>query len=385
MLINKIIDSAIERGLIVGTSVIVAKDSNVIFERHAGFANREYEKMVSEATIFRLASMTKPIVSAAAMVLIERRLLDLDAPITTWLPDFTPTLLDGTPAVITVRHLLTHTSGLTYGFLDSQNEPYKSAGVSEGLDDSVLSLDENLARLTRVPLSFAPGTSWCYSLSTDVLGAVLEKVCGKPLSDIVAETITGPLGMHDTLFHIDARDERYARLSTAYADAAETDTKARVMEEKDSVLLAEGCGLIHYAPSRIMNQNAYASGGAGMAGTARDYIKFLEAIRTGGGGIISQDSVNLMTEDLVPTFDVPAAGPGYGFGMGFAIVRDPATAGTPRKPGSFEWGGVYGSKMFVDPKSGLSVVMMTNTAVHGLMGSYSSDLTKAIYEGLTSD
>lgn len=382
MLINKIIDSAIERGLIVGTSVIVVKDGKIAFEGHAGSANRGAGNRVSANTIFRLASMTKPIVSAAAMVLIERGLLNLDAPITTWLPDFTPTLPDGTPAVITVRHLLTHTSGLTYGFLDSQNEPYKSAGVSDGLDDSVPSLDENLARLARVPLLFAPGTSWCYSLSTDVLGAVLEKICGKPLSDIVAETVTGPLGMYDTLFHIDASDERYARLSTAYADATETDTKARVMEEKDSVLLAEGCGLIHYAPSRIMNPNAYASGGAGMAGTARDYIKFLEVIRTGGGGIISKDAVNLMTEDLVPTFDVSAAGPGYGFGMGFAIVRDSATAGTPRKPGSFEWGSVYGSKMFVDPTSGLSVVMITNTAVHGLMGSYSSDLTKAIYEVL---
>ena len=183
--------------------------------------------------------------------------------------------------------------------------------------------------------------SWCYSLSTDVLGAVLEKVCGKSLSDIVADSVTRPLGMHDTGFHIDVRDEKYTRLSTAYADAHETGAHARIMEERDSVLLSESCGLIHYAPSRIMTQDAYASGGAGISGTARDYIKFIEVIRTGGGGIISQDSVNLMTQDLVPTFDVPAAGPGYGFGMGFAVIRDSAIAGTPRKPGSFEWGGVF--------------------------------------------
>lgn len=378
--INKVIDQTLANGKIVGTSVVVAKHGQVIFERHAGFANQEAATLVSANTIFRFASMTKPIVSATTMALIERGMLDLDDNITKWLPNFTPTLQNGTEAIITIRHLLTHTSGLTHGFLDPQNEPYKSAGISEGLDDLVPSIDENLQRLAQVPLSFNPGTNWGYSLATDVLGAILEKICNKPLSDIVADFITTPLAMHDTVFHIDTKDEKYTRLSMAYADSDDGSNAPKIMKEQQKVLFTEGGGFIHYTPSRITNNLVYNSGGAGMAGTARDYIKFLELIRTGGGGIINANSVNLMTSDQVPTLDVAAAGPGYGFGMGFAIVRDSKIAGTPRKAGSFEWGGVYGSKMFVDPKSELSVVMLTNTAIYGLMGSYPNDLTKAIYE-----
>ncbi|OGT21833.1 MAG: hypothetical protein A3C55_03945 [Gammaproteobacteria bacterium RIFCSPHIGHO2_02_FULL_42_13] len=373
--LQPVIKDAIEAGRIVGTSIIVAKDGDIVFEQHAGFADCETKQPVTEQTIFRLASMTKPLVSTAAMVLVEKRLLDLDAPVTRWLPEFTPKF-DSIDAPITVRQLMTHTSGLSYGFLSPDNEPYFSAGVSDGMDEKVLSLDENLKRLTTVSLFFKPGTNWCYSLSTDVLGAVIEKVCQKPLPEIIAQYVTEPLDMRDTTFHV----KDVHRLAKAYTDPITPGGIARLMQAQDQVVL-EGCGPIHYAPGRITNSKAYPSGGSGMAGTARNYIKFLEMIRKGGVPLLQSASVKLLTEDAVKGFEVPAAGPGFGFGFGFAVVRDSKTAETPQHPGSFEWGGVYGCKMFVDPVAGLSVVILTNTALYGLM-KFPIKVRNAIYEGL---
>ncbi|NNM59253.1 MAG: beta-lactamase family protein [Legionellales bacterium] len=374
--LQKMIDEEIARDNIVGTSIMIAKNGKIIFESHSGLADREAEKKVNAKTIFRFSSLTKPIVTAAALALVEKGKLDLDLPITTWLPNFQPKLKSGVIANITLRHLLNHTSGLTYGFLSEDNEPYHSAGVSDGLDEAVLSLEENLNRLALVPLMFEPGTNWCYSVSTDVVGAILEKCCNMPLPEIIKRYVTEPLGMHDTVFYIQDSD----RLAKAYADKGKKDEQTRLMQKKDKVLLP-GCGFIHYAPGRITNPQAYPSGGGGMAGTSKDYLKFLEAIRQGGEQILSRASVALMTQDCVENFDVPAAGPGYGFGMGFAVVRNSEEAGTPRQKGSFEWGGVYGCKMFVDPTADISVVILTNTALDGLLN-FPVKITQAIYDGL---
>lgn len=373
--LHKTIEQAINAERIVGTSIIVAKEGEIIFEKYAGWADRENKKPVNENTAFRLTSMTKPLVSCAALALVEKGLMQLDDPITNWLPDFTPQF-NGRRAYITLRHLLTHTSGLSYGFLSANNEPYLSAGISDGFDERTLSLEENLRRLANVPLMFEPGTNWCYSLSTDVLGAVLEKICQQPLPEIVRHYVTKPLDMVNTGFTV-IDPERFAK---AYADSLEPGGKARPMQVSDQVLLS-GCGPIHYAPGRINNPNAYFSGGSGMIGTAGDYLKFLEMIRQGGQSILNETSVKWMTEDAVQDFEVPAAGPGCGFGMGFAVIRDPKVAGTPRQVGSYDWGGVYGTKMFVDPKMGLTVIILTNTALEGLMGFY-SEVANAIYEGL---
>ena len=368
--IENVIKNAIESGKVVGASVLVIKEGQTLFESHTGLADRDRQTPVTSQTIFRLASMTKPIATAAALALVEQGVLSLDAFITDWLPDFKPTLADGTPGRITIRHLLTHTSGLSYGFLMLNNEPYYSAGISDGIDETVLSLDDNLARLARVPLLFEPGSNWCYSLSTDVLGAVLAKATGKTIPEIIAEMVTQPLSMQDTVFHLDSID----RLARAYKDDGDT---PRLMALHDSVPLPE-LGDIYYAPCRITNDNAYPSAGAGMAGTARDYALFLEAIRTGGHPILNSSSIALMTEDAVPTFDISVAGPGVGFGMGFSMIRDSVLANTPRHRGSFGWGGVYGGQMFVDPTESLSVVILTNTALEGCFA-FADAITQAIY------
>lgn len=370
-----IIEEAIKVGKIVGTNILITHDGHTIFELHTGWANREEKKVVNEGTLFRLASMTKAIVTAAAMALVEKGILQQDAPITNWLPDFRPVSPNGKILPIFLKHLLTHTSGLSYSFLSPDNEPYHSAGISDSMDETVLSLEENLKRLASVPLMFNPGEGWSYSLSTDVLGAVIEKACGKSLPVIVKEYVTGPLNMQDTAFQVDEKD----RLALPYAD--NPGGMARLMQEKDQMRL-EGFGLIHYAPNRIFNKLAYPSGGSGMVGTAKDYLVFLEALRKGGYPILQPGSVKLMAQDAVPHFDVPAAGPGYGFGMGFAIVRDSEKANTPRLPGTYTWGGVYGTHMFVDPKMKLSVVILTNTALEGITGKFPINITRVLYDVL---
>lgn len=374
--INIVINKFVDSGRVVGTSIIIAQHGHVIFEQQAGWADRDQGKRVTDQTLFRLASMTKPIVSAAAMALLEKGVLDLDSPITKWLPKFNPKNADGKVVAITIRQLLTHTAGFTYGFLSVDNEPYRSAGVSDGLDETVLSLDENLKRLANVPLLFEPGSSWCYSLATDVLGAVIEAASQQSLSNIVEQYVTGPLKMKDTSFSVvDSQ-----RLTQAYADSPNGEA-ARLMQAKDQVLL-EGCGPIHYVPNRIHNKQAYFSGGSGMVGTARDYLIFLETIRCGGYPILTKNSVNLLTQDAIQHLEEIAAGPGYGFGMGFAVVRDAIAAGTPRNSGSYDWGGVYGTKMLVDPQASLSAVMLTNTALEGLTGTFSNKITQAIYDAI---
>lgn len=372
--LDPVIAAAVASEQIVGTSILVVQYGKTLFEYQGGWANREDKKPVTEQTLFRLASMTKPITSAATMALLEKGILELDAPITRWLPSFTPKTPDGRIANITLRHLLTHTSGLSYGFLTADNEPYHSAGVSDGLDETVLSLQENLQRLATVPLMFNPGNSWCYSLATDVLGAILEQACQQPLPQIIEQYITRPLGMKDTTFYVQEID----RLTNAYADSIEPGGPARRMQAADQVLVTD-FGPIHYAPGRITNKQAYPSGGAGMVGTARDYLRFLEAIRRGGAPILKPASVKLLTEDAVKDFAVDTLGPGCGFGMGFGVIRDSETAATPRFAGSYGWDGAYGTSMFVDPEIGLSVIMLTNTA---FAREFPISVTRAIYNAL---
>jgi CubicO group peptidase (beta-lactamase class C family) len=366
--VAEVVADAVASERLVGVSVLVARDGEVVHEQHAGWADREARLPVGPDTVFRLASMTKPIVSATALALVEAGVVALDAPVRALLPAL--------PEGITLRHLLTHTAGLTYGFLTPDGEPYASAGVSDGLDAPGITLAENVERLGRVPLAFAPGRAWRYSVATDVVGAALEAATGESLPALVARHVTGPLGMRDTAF-VATRPER---LAVAYAD----DAPPRRMAAADAVALPDA-GTVRYAPGRALDPAAFPSGGAGMVGTARDYLAFLEAIRGGGAPILSPDTTRLMVTDQVPGLLVDAAGPGFGFGCGFAVVRDPTAAGGPRGAGAFGWGGVYGGAFFVDPDARLTVVSTSNTAIAGMEGDYPDALEAAVYAAPGAD
>ncbi|VFR52089.1 Beta-lactamase class C and other penicillin binding proteins [plant metagenome] len=215
--IQSTIQQALDDQRLVGAVILVARDGELIHQQAAGFADRESARPMTLEAVFRLASVSKPIVSAAALALVAQGRLDLDAGIERWLPDFQPRLADGRSARITARQLLSHTAGLGYRFFEADAAgPYAWAGVSDGMDASGISLEENLRRLASVPLLYEPGTAWGYSLATDVLGALIARVHGTPLDEAVCQLVTGPLGMVDTGFV--ARDPQ--RVATAYVNDA---------------------------------------------------------------------------------------------------------------------------------------------------------------------
>jgi CubicO group peptidase (beta-lactamase class C family) len=369
--VDRVIDQALSSGRIVGAVTLIAHDGKVIYRRAAGLADREAGRTMQLDTLFRLASLTKPIVSTAAMVLIERGQLVLDDPITRWLPNFQPALPNGERPQITVRQLLTHTSGLNYGFLQAPGSDYHRAGISDGLDEPGRSMEDNLARLASVPLMFRPGEGWQYSLSIDVLGAVIERVSGHTLPEAVKQLVTAPLGMMDTDFAV--RDAE--RLAAAYADGS--DRPAR-MGDPHIVPFADGAG-IAFSPSRVFDLSSYPSGGTGMVGTAPEFLRFLEVIRSGGGPLVKSETAAEMMRNQVGDLSVNSRGSGWGFGFGAAVLKDPEQAGSPQSADTWGWGGVYGHSWFVDPAQRLAVVGLTNTAIEGMAGRFPTDLRNAVY------
>ncbi|PLZ02618.1 serine hydrolase [Burkholderia sp. WAC0059] len=366
-------DSALAGRRLVGAVVLVARDGEPVYRRAAGFADREAGTPMREDAIFRLASLTKPIVSTAALRLVERRVLRLDAPVTQWLPAFRPRLADGSEPVITIRHLLTHTAGLTYGFLEPETSAWHAHGVSDGLDDADVDLDENLRRLATAPLSYAPGSAWRYSLAIDVLGAVVAAAGGRPLPQMIDELIAEPLGMTDTGFVVPAGQS--ARLAAPYGDAVPEPTR---MPAHAELAHPSSGGILSFAPGRALNPSAWPSGGAGMVGTASDFLRLLECLRKGGDGLLETQTVAQMTTDQVGV-QPETIGPGWGFGYGASVLVDPAAAATPQSPGTFAWGGAYGHSWFVDPRQALSVVALTNTAFEGMSGRFTLDVRDAAY------
>lgn len=377
------IDGAIDRALadqrLVGAVVLVAHGGRVVHRRAAGLADREAGLPMREDALFRLASVSKPIVSTAVMVLAAQGRLTLDDPVTRWLPDFRPRLPDsshgdGGEATIALRQLLTHTAGLGYRFFEtSEDGPYAQAGVSDGMDDGGLTLAENLRRIAQVPLLFAPGTGWGYSLATDVLGGVVEAVCGIPLGDAVRTLVTGPLQMHDTAFFA----QRDGRLATPYVNGTEGSAPQR-MEGLTIAPPFEDTVGIRFDPARAFDAAAFPSAGAGMVGSADDFMRLLESLRGGGAPLLPANWVDEMGRNHTGAWG-PADAPGSGFGLGFSVLHDPKAASSPESEGTWRWGGAYGHSWFVDRARELSVVAFTNTLYEGMSGRFVADLRDAVY------
>jgi CubicO group peptidase (beta-lactamase class C family) len=374
--IDALLDRTIAAQRLVGVVVLILRDGQPAYLRATGYADREAGRPMAPDTIFRLASMTKPIVSVATLALADAGLLRLDDPVTAFLPDFAPKGPRGEEAVVTIRHLLNQTSGLSYGFLQEGEGLYRQAGISDGIDRPGITLAENLRRIATVRLRFAPGSAWHYSLATDVLGAVLSAATGQTLPAIVADRVTGPLGMTETEFVA----TKPARLATAYADAPAPGLPPVRMTDPFVLQQVEG-GPVHFSHGRATDASAYASGGAGMVGTAADYARFLEAIRLGGSPILSAAAAAAFVADEVPGIEIDLSGPGWGFGLGVSHLRDPIPALSRAGAGSWAWGGVYGTSFWVDPAARLSAVALTNTSLEGTNGDFSREIVNAAYAG----
>jgi CubicO group peptidase (beta-lactamase class C family) len=373
------IESALDERRVVGTVVLVARRGDIVFRAARGFADRETGRNMDEDDVFRLASLTKPILSATALRLVELGRLDLDHHVTDWLPEFRPALSDGSTPPITIRQLLTHTSGLSYGFLQPEDGPYAKHAVSDGADQPGLSMDEELRRIAAAGLRFRPGERWEYSLGLDVLGAVMEACTGASLDDLITEFVCAPLGMTDTRFTV--AEHRRERLVTPYADSSPE--PVRMPDHGHRVRFNAGpyagSAGVSFVPARVFDETSFQSGGGGLNGTAREFLRFLEAVRTGGGPILSAATCREMMTNQTGDLLVVNRGPGWGFGLGAAVLLDPERAQTPQSRGTWGWGGVWGHHWFVDPAYELSVVILTNTAVEGMMGRFPIEVRNAVY------
>ena len=368
--VDQALDSALEQNRMVGAVVLVARDGTLIYRRAIGYADREAQIPMQENTLFRLSSLSKIFTTMAAASLVHQGKMNLDDPVTQWLPAFSPTLPNGDTATITIRQLMSHTAGLEYRFHEAENGPYSQAGVSDGLDSSGISLEENLRRIASVPLFYEPGTAWRYSVATDVLGAVIARVNGTSLPQAMLSLVSGPLGLTDSGFV--AMDPK--RLAVAYRNADPVPVR---IGENEAVRLGDGD--IIFSPARILDPDAFPSGGAGMAASASDVLNLLEVVRTGGAPLIDGKFMRMINSNQIGAH---RSSPGTGFGLGWGVLIDPKEAQTPQSVGTLSWGGVYGHWWFVDPKKKLTVVILTNTAFEGLFGQLVTDVRDAVYDTL---
>lgn len=369
--IDAALASALAEKRIVGAVIAVMREGELVHFKPYGLADREAGKPMTEDAIFRLASITKPIVTAAAMRMIELGKFGLDTAVTDFLPDFRPKAPDGSTPTITIRHLLTHTSGLSYDFLQPPEGPYNTIPVSAGIGDEV-TMEENLARMVQAGLSFPPGAAWLYSVAIDVLGAILAKVEGTDVEGAVRRYVTGPMKMTDTSFFV--TDE--SRLVQPYSNAAPQPVRIGDGFKQPFI---PGCAPINLGVSRAFSRTAFQGGGGCMNGKALDIVRMLDAIRAGGEPILSRETTQQMMSNQIGPLRIlfdPTGNTAFGFGGG--ILLDPAASGSFLSPGSWQWGGVWGHSWHVDPARKLTIVNLTNTTLEGMVGQMVRDVQQAV-------
>ena len=346
-------------GKIPGAVVLVARDGKVAYQETIGKLDPQKGAPMTSDAIFRIYSMTKPITTVAAMILVEEGRLTLDAPVSRFIPEFAKLQvgvektdaagaksLDLVPArrAITVQDLMRHSSGLTYGFFGNSlvKKAYNDARIDAGGDTTN---EEFAKKIATMPLHYHPGSTWDYSYSTDVLGRVVEVVAGKSLFAFMKERILDPLSMKDTSFYV-PEPARQGRL-------AEPFTEDRT--------IGEGVG---FNDPRVVK--TAEPGGQGMVSTAADYARFLQMLIGGGKldgrRIIGPETLEYMTSDHLGTSVVAGPlylpGPGYGFGLGFAVRKGAGESAAIAAAGEYNWGGAGGTAFWVDPKTRLFVVFM---------------------------
>ncbi|HEX3233888.1 MAG TPA: serine hydrolase domain-containing protein [Gemmatimonadales bacterium] len=354
----------VEQGSVAGLVALVARDGRLVELDTAGWRDVASHSPMRRNTIFRIASMTKAVTSVAAMMLVEEGRLRLADSVSKYIPEFASTKVwAGRDSLVpperamTIHDLLTHRSGLVYGFIDTSavGKAYRAAHVSDGLSDLVPTQAENMTRLAAQPLAFQPGHEWRYSLSVDVLGRVVEIASGLTLDEFLHARIFQPLRMHDTGFRVP--DEKLGRLARAYSSPHDS---LRAMAGTDS--WEDGrLPLGRFGGPGTRGSDTFFSGGAGLFSTAGDYARFAQMLLNGGqldgARLLSPKTVELMTADATSDLKNPL-GPGVGFGLGFAVVRDLGATGVLGSAGTYSWGGILGTSFWIDPKERLVGVLM---------------------------
>jgi CubicO group peptidase (beta-lactamase class C family) len=357
--IDKLLQQYTDQNKIAGAVALVLRDGKPVYERAFGWSDKEAGRRMTTSTLFRIASQSKAITSTAVLALVEEGKIGLEEPVGHFIPTFAKTSVavkedSGIKIVpaerpITIRHLLTHTAGISYGTDPQVRDAYAAKGLGPAAGNGWYTADkdepicETMERLGTLPFVSQPGEAFVYGYNTDILGCVVEKASGMKLDEFVRTRITGPLGLKDTRFFIPPAERD--RLAAVYASGS------------DGLIVraAEGSkGQGHY----IDGPRKSFAGGAGLTSTAHDYARFLEMIRNGGAldgvRILGSRTAELMTTNQSGTLHSTT---GLGFGLGFQTVDRYGASGMAGV-GAFGWGGAYGTAYQVDPKSHLVVVLM---------------------------
>ena len=370
---------AVDSGELPGAVVLIARDGQLVYAKSFGWQDRAKQIPMRNDSIFRLYSMTKPVVSVATMMLVEEGKLGLQEPVSKYIPEFKEMKVgvesidaDGKPSLklvdakrqITVQDLLRHTSGLTYGVLGAPNavkKMYNDAGIFS----QKWVLADFVKALAKLPLQFQPGTTWEYSHSTDVLGRVVEVASGQMLDVFLAERIFEPLKMADTAFQVPP--EKQDRIAQPMPDVYTGKTPELIDVTKPATFFA---------------------GGHGLVSTAGDYLRFAQMLANGGelegARILGPRTVEYMSSNHVnPQIDKGPTylpGPGYGFGLGFATRIDRGQSEWPGSPGDYYWAGYAGTYFWIDPEEQLVPVLMTQEPLR--RQTYRVQLRNLVYQSI---
>ncbi len=344
----------VDDGRAAGVMTLVARRGQVVYWDAVGLRDLEAGDPLEPNDIFRIYSMTKPITSVAIMMLVEEGAAALDEPVSTFIPEFADVAVltaDGERAApdrpLTIEHLLTHTSGLTYGFFG--DEPVDRLYNESGFFTRAEGLDDFARQAAALPLLASPGDRWNYGISTDILGRVIEVASGQPLDAFLQARILGPLGMDDTAFVVPA--DKLGRLTGHYA------VQDGALQLVDSP-----------ADGEYTRPPAWLSGGGGLTSTASDYIRFAQMLlqdgQFGGTRLLAPETVQSMRSNRLPEALVPIQlgtylSPGYGFGLGFAVVVDAAASPEPDNEGVFRWAGAANTFFWIDPQAELIGMVWT--------------------------
>jgi len=357
----------IEAGKVAGTVTLVARHGQIAYLEPQGHLEFERVRPMQRDTIFRIYSMTKPLTSVALMMLYEHGLFQLDDPVQKFIPawhNLRVYVSGNHPMFITkpverpmtIRDLLTHTSGLTYGFMERTNvdAAYRKLGITN-MAEKGYTLHDMVDQLAELPLEFSPGTRWNYSVSTDVVGYLVEVISGQPFDAYLRDHICEPLGMDDTRFVIS--DDRLSRLAHCY-----------VRQPDGRIVLLDASETSEY------RQRSFWSGGGGLLSTVQDYYRFTSMLlhrgEVDGVRLLGRKTLELMTknhlpgaQDLMelaqPGMFTEVAYSGVGFGLGFSVMQDPTRAQVVGTAGEYAWGGLASTAFWVDPVEDLIVIFMT--------------------------
>lgn len=363
--IDKTVQEYISKKWLNGAVIIVYKNDRQVYYKAIGYDDAEKKTPMQKDKIFRIASQTKAITSVAVMMLYEEGRFLLDDAVSKYIPEFKKQqVLDKfnegdssyttVPAKreVTIRDLLTHTSGIGYAQIGSKamNAVYGKAGIVGGIGVGKMLLADKMKILGKLPLFHQPGEKWTYGLNTDVLGYLVEVVSGMPLDKFFSTRIFEPLGMKDTYFYLPR--EKYSRLATLYTEDS----------TEHAVVMPEHIGINgDFYRDYPNTEGTYFSGGGGLSSTAYDYAVFMRMLLNGGSlngkKILSRSAVRAMTSNQIGDLSLSH---GDKFGLGFEIVTEASSAFSPSAAGSFSWGGMFSSNYWIDPKEKIVAQVFLN-------------------------